>query len=211
MVQQGLPFLILRRVAEPLGMVLERLPANEQSVATRRLDAPLQLQRVESRHRRNDALRLGESALEGCRLAGNHVQDRDLQDHCRLMLRWTSVIGVVQRVASHSEAANSIAGRRTVRSARRARLRREAPPPKGNSSARRVRIRHPSGGAGSCSLRQTGCPETEPWSPYASADPGSRGTPRDPATVRATTKNRRRRRRKCPSPREGHTRPPLET
>ena len=82
-VQQRPPPLVRVRLPEALGVVLEPVPAHEEHVAIRLLDASLELQTIETGHRRDDRLRLGERDLEVGRLVGPYVEDRQLEDDRR--------------------------------------------------------------------------------------------------------------------------------
>ena len=84
MVQQRLPALVLGRAAEAHRVRFERIPPDEQQIATRDLDAAPQLVPLVAGHRRDDRLRLLERAFEAGSLARANVEHGDLEDHPRL-------------------------------------------------------------------------------------------------------------------------------
>ena len=79
-VEQPLPFPISGGTAETLGVVFERLPAHEEDVALRGLDAALQLVGEVARRGGYDGGGLGEGPLELVCPVWQDVQQGDLQD-----------------------------------------------------------------------------------------------------------------------------------
>jgi len=80
-VQQRPPPLIVGRVAEALGVILEPVPANEEDVAIRVLEAALELEVIEPGHGRDDGLGLFERHLELGGFGGTDVEDCQFEDH----------------------------------------------------------------------------------------------------------------------------------
>ena len=81
--EQGAPLLVLGRTAEPLGVILEAIPFDEEQIAARVLDTTRKAERLEAGHRRDDLLGPTESVLERRLLIGDDVEDRVLEDHER--------------------------------------------------------------------------------------------------------------------------------
>src|ERR1700722_1778180 len=74
MVQQASPVLVLGGPSKSLRVSLERLPRDKQEIAVGLLYAAVQLERLESRHRCDERLRLGEGVFEVALLARHHVE-----------------------------------------------------------------------------------------------------------------------------------------
>ena len=79
--QEPSPVLVLRRLPEPLGVVFEPRPLDEQEIRARPFDASLQLQRLEAGHRGDDRARFGEGRLERILETGFDVEQGVLCDH----------------------------------------------------------------------------------------------------------------------------------
>lgn len=73
-VQQSSPLLVLGRLAEAHGVVIELRPLNEQEIHGRLFEATRQRESPEARDARDDCLGLDESRLEAGPLAGLHGQ-----------------------------------------------------------------------------------------------------------------------------------------
>lgn len=73
-VQQLFPCLVLRRLPESNGVILQRLPANEQHVPVAGFQAATRVVRTTARHRRDDGLGLPERALECGLASGDHMR-----------------------------------------------------------------------------------------------------------------------------------------
>ena len=87
MVEQALPFPVRFGAAEAFGVVFERLPAHQQNVALRDLDATLQLVGQVARRGGYDLRGFGEGLFELVRPVGQDVQQGDFQDQGESPLR----------------------------------------------------------------------------------------------------------------------------
>ena len=81
LVQPFFPLLEVGRVPKPLGVVFDRLPSDEEKVASLGLTAALELMRKISGLGRDDRLSLIESGFELLLAARLYVQDGDFENH----------------------------------------------------------------------------------------------------------------------------------
>src|SRR5262245_10411173 len=92
-------------------MIFKTRPTHQKRIPIRLLDAFLKLERLETRHRADDVLGFGKSALKVCFLARDDVEDREFQDHLgmvfQLTFMWSQRNATARRIDVAAVAASS--------------------------------------------------------------------------------------------------------